>query len=63
MCGQEIEELEHIVNCGHAEKISLHINLEEDSTELLITELRRTANRIQQFYDDVEGSAEMNIGE
>ena len=62
-CGQEIEELEHIVNCGHAEKISLHINLEEDSTELLITELRRTANRIQQFYGDVEGSAEMNIGE
>ena len=52
-CGRDTEILEHVINCGHGEIIASNINFKEDPTELLITQLRRTANRIQQFYDDV----------
>ena len=43
------------------EEILPNINFEGDSTDLMMTQLRRMANRIQQFYDDVAPTADMDI--
>ena len=53
-CGEEVELLDHVLNCGYDDEFvsSVLFSNGEDSCEL-ISQLTRTANRIQMFYDDV----------
>jgi hypothetical protein len=53
-CDKELEVLEHIVNCGHVQHVVPDVLEIHEETDLMLVQLTRTANRIQQFYDDVE---------
>ena len=50
-CGVSDETLEHVVNCGHDEKID---NVEQALVEMNIDELSRIASRVDGFLSKIE---------